>query len=875
MVKLFLLIVGIFGLYEKDAGVLDWHQKHIGTPVSINRLHQSTIVSTDKNIIAALNQNEILQRIELTSNVVKTITNVLIYTLTDSNFYIHDQDLFLINEIPVAAKDFIVEGDTVYLYNPNTVYKLKEGAIQYAIPLDFTCLGIAFRDGLFVYGTNTELVVGKVVNGKIQKTDFHGTRVQDLVYIQNKESDYLVWKENELKVVKLGAGAVVELSKLIPGYEQYKPVQIKGGSRFALEQGTKSVIVTINDDFKAQVIQKHSKNIKKYAYSKYGSQEIISAVYQQGNQVVVESDQEHKFEIDSSKYGNIDKVWLEYKHTREGHSPKLFVTTNDGSLHYFEKNLKWTLEESLAYPAGAIMVDLPVDDHAKEIELPGANSILENYFARIKRHLTTKSIETIGDLNGFQKIAVFITKKNKAYGIDTTNGEIAWQEYLDFTPSQVFLSRDYRVDTPPVVSIIGKKEKETIYIQIDALTGRLFGNLQTASFKIKDKVKKTIRTNIVEKDTNVAVFAFLLENNQLLITPDTKATREEFAKSASSLYFFHQEGNTLEGFVGNGKLDTAFSTIRTWSFSLPSNEKIVSVAKADFNAVASLGRVLGDRSVLYKYLNPNLVAILSYAETKSTLTTFLYLLDTVSGVLHHKITTFGAGDLQNDMHLLFCENFIVYTYWNHGPAKAKNGTLGINSKHYEVAVLELYESAKPNVRATSPTFSSFHNTSFSYISQTFISPHSISSLGVTRTLAGITSREVIFGLEQGSLLGASRRVLDPRRPKHTPTSYDKEEQLYPYHPVIATNPKDTLSYDLQIINPNTIISKETLLESTSLVLSYGTDLFLTKRMPSKMFDRLKDDFSYAQLVLSIVALVGGIIAARHYSERKVIREAWI
>ncbi|KAJ3255102.1 hypothetical protein HK103_006645 [Boothiomyces macroporosus] len=824
--NLFLLITSIFCLYEKDAGVLDWHQKHIGTPVSINHFHQSTIISTDKNIIASLNQNEILERIQLASNIIKTITNVLVYTLTDSAFYIHDQDLFLINEIPVKANDFIVEGDSVYLYNSNTVYKIKEGAFEYTIPLDFKCLGLVFRDGLFVYGKNTELVVGKVAHGnifvyigKIEKTEFPGTSVHDLVSIHTKESDYLIWRDKEVKVTRLGDNIVTELSKILPGYENYTPVQIPQGSRFALEKGTKSVIVTIDDDFKAHIVQKHSSNLKKYTFSKYGKEEIISIIHQQGNQIIVESDQEHKFEIDSSKYGQIEKVWTEHKHTREGYSPRLFATTTDGSLHYFEKNVKWTLEESLAYSVDALMVDLPVDNHSKEIELPTNKSIIENYVARITRHLSMKSFETIGDVNGFKKVAVFVTKKHKIYGIDTTTGAILWQEFVDFTPQKIYLGRDYRVGSPPVVSIIGKKEKITI-------------------------------------------------------TPNTKATRDEFSKVAGSIYFFNQEGNRLTGYIGGEELESTFSSVKTWSFSLSPPEKIVRIAKADFNTVASLGRVLGDRSVLYKYLNPNLVAILTLSETKSESATSLYLLDSVSGTLHHKVTSYGTGNLEDDMHLLFCENFVIYTYWNYGPSKVKNATLAVNSQHYEIAVLELYESSNSNNRVESSVFSSFHNTTFDYIAQTFISAHAISSIGVTRTLAGITSREIIFGLKQGMLLGASRKILDPRRPRHNPTSYDKEEQLYPYHPIVGNNPKDALSYNLQVLNPTTIISKETLLESTSLVLSYGTDLFLTRRMPSKMFDQLKDDFSYFQLILSILALVGGIIAARYYSEKKIIREAW-
>jgi len=45
--------------------------------------------------------------------------------------------------------------------------------------------------------------------------------------------------------------------------------------------------------------------------------------------------------------------------------------------------------------------------------------------------------------------------------------------------------------------------------------------------------------------------------------------------------------------------------------------------------VHSQGKVLGDRTVLYKYANPNLIAIVSSDEKLSSLT--IFLVDAVSG----------------------------------------------------------------------------------------------------------------------------------------------------------------------------------------------------------------------------------------------------
>lgn len=52
---------------------------------------------------------------------------------------------------------------------------------------------------------------------------------------------------------------------------------------------------------------------------------------------------------------------------------------------------------------------------------------------------------------------------------------------------------------------------------------------------------------------------------------------------------------------------------KVWELLLsPKNQKIIQViSKNPIERVHSQGRVLSDRSVLYKYINPNLVAVVS------------------------------------------------------------------------------------------------------------------------------------------------------------------------------------------------------------------------------------------------------------------------
>nr|GMD48424.1 ER membrane protein complex subunit 1-like [Ipomoea batatas] len=71
-----------------------------------------------------------------------------------------------------------------------------------------------------------------------------------------------------------------------------------------------------------------------------------------------------------------------------------------------------------------------------------------------------------------------------------------------------------------------------------------------------------------------------------------------------------------------------------------------------------------------------------------------------------------------------------------------------------------------------------------------------------------------------------------------------------------------------------IVTVPAKLESTTLVFAYGVDLFFTQLAPSKTYDSLTDDFSYALLLLTIVALVVAIFITWIWSEQKELQEKW-
>jgi hypothetical protein len=58
-----------------------------------------------------------------------------------------------------------------------------------------------------------------------------------------------------------------------------------------------------------------------------------------------------------------------------------------------------------------------------------------------------------------------------------------------------------------------------------------------------------------------------------------------------------------------------------------------------------------------------------------------------------------------------------------------------------------------------------------------------------------------------------------------------------------------------------IISIPSMMESTSLIITYGLDIYFTRDTPSGTFDMLNEDFSKSTLLLTIVGLTIGIVVA--------------
>ncbi|RDB18117.1 ER membrane protein complex subunit 1 [Hypsizygus marmoreus] len=324
----------------------------------------------------------------------------------------------------------------------------------------------------------------------------------------------------------------------------------------------------------------------------------------------------------------------------------------------------------------------------------------------------------------------------------------------------------------------------------------------------------------------------------------------------------------------------------TWTFSLPSGEDVKAMIPAHRGVVASLGKVLGNRTTLYKYLNPRLFVLITAPRVpfgtdregkEEKKACGIYVLDAAKGSVVYRAAVplgvsgkVGGGVGVCDVKATLVENWLVYHYYDEEYAGTGQ------TKGWRVVSVELYEGRGVDDKRRSSDMSAYSNNTVDVLAfeQSYVFPQAITAMAPTSTKFGMTVKDLIVATRNNQVQSISRRLLDPRRPNRKVTAEEQEEFLVPYNPVLPYDPHRVLSHNYEVTNVHRIITAPALLESTSLVFAYGLDMFLTRVAPSRTFDVLSENFNKVQLVLTVSGLALAIMFTKPMVRRKRLREKW-
>ncbi len=557
----------------------------------------------------------------------------------------------------------------------------------------------------------------------------------------------------------------------------------------------------------------------------------------------------------------------------------LLLPSGDWELLQNEKKL-WFRTEGLAGVVAAAFFELSDGDGlAEELAVEVHSSIFKAYVHRLKRHfrdlehlpawaeslpsrirrnvLGEKSHSEIKGLYrdgfGFQSLVIVATEQGFLVALDHANqGEVVWRNKL--------------------VRLSGQETWQVIGIEIEGGTALIRGK-QGEFWRIEALTGKVIQNQPggLLADLSTAISVLDASGEKLLIPVHSDGSLGNYPSGRVPEGTFIVTRGT-RGILRGWSIGKSAKPALAWQFVPYSKEAITTVsARSVHDPVASIGKALGDRNVLYKYLNANILFVATVNPKASTAT--IHLLDSVSGEIIY-VASHSNVDTSRSITAIMSENWFAYTLFSDhiDLSLDKSKTAHEYSKGFQLIVSELFESQYPNDRGplgSSQNFSSIFPTISEngpamqtphVISQAYSVPGPISLLSITSTAQGITPRSLLCFLPSlNALISIPRSVVDPRRPVgRDPLPAEVEEGLFRYNALLEFDPRWVISHKRVILSLSEVITTPSLLESTSLVFGFGdVDIFGTRVAPIGTFDLLGKGFSKLQLVGTVVALAIG------------------
>ncbi|PWA02019.1 hypothetical protein BB558_001844 [Smittium angustum] len=607
----------------------------------------------------------------------------------------------------------------------------------------------------------------------------------------------------------------------------------------------------------------------------------------------------------------------------------------------------WCKDQSLASSTDSVFVNIPdpnsngkVTDKktiVEELYGDGNNNLVMSYLLRVYKHAEDltgyirNNLSLLGLFNkvhphttdstlynfGFKKYVVFTTNYGKVAAYDTVTGESVWQRQLlnkktdksNFKRNpwlqinRIFNTRQTTRHSEAVIVVEGTNlGKNTVLTTLNGVTGEIISDY---TLDLEYPACKILETNAVDSSSNQKVLIILRCDKDKVsaeIWPRTSTSINAISEIENNIYFVTGETPKSTKITGykmglfkklssnqNELKESIYvsDSVAVWEldFGKDKYEVISSHFASPNQKMASIGRILSDRNVLYKYLNPNAMLVLAGSQDSSYGLRAL-VVDTITGkVLHmadHPHAFVDKTSSTKPLGLLK-ENWAGYYFWNNPSKTNENDGLeqekGQDSNKntpstYTLVSLEMFESGVPNEKESSGTFSSYNIQRPHISSKSYVLPYAVTAMGASTTHNGIAVQSLALAFRNQPLALIPLTEIDSLRPvgygDKTPTS----DYLMPYKPLVIIDSLASPSYNLSISGVSEIRSTSTNLESTSLVLFYGLDVFCTRLSPSGSFDVLSVSFSKLNLVATIVTLVVASIVTVPFVRRRVLGDLW-
>lgn len=491
------------------------------------------------------------------------------------------------------------------------------------------------------------------------------------------------------------------------------------------------------------------------------------------------------------------------------------------------------------------------------------------------------------DANGFRQAIVALTACGKVYALHNGDGRVLWTYTPAVAPTTALQWRHHGHGAHPLLLLVAPDAAAgaTQLTWLDQYTGVEQGTARvgiaaTRVVPLPDHDAEGRRVLLLwnAAQGTVAVFPE---------TPDAAAAAAARVKNTLVLHSVDEAGGAAAGYsllpapapAAAACDGLRWATAPLWGVKF--SGRVLSVAApSDSQAVSTRTRVLGDRSMLFKYLSPNTLFIAaaappspaSLAAGENDPSLEVTLLDAATGQVLYRVRHAAA---QGPVKAVFAENWVVYSYWNVAAARAEVSVLEMFQEtagagaHLPTAILRAVVGGNVSV----PEQSSLAPPPLRIMGQSYYMGPEVKVLGVTATAQGVTGRQVLMGTLADHIVAMDRRFLDPRRPLK-PSRDDQEEGLVPYGEWLPLFPHSFVSGSQKVAKLRGFAVAPARVESTCLMFAHGLDLYYTRLAPNQTYDLIGDEFSYALLALTLAALTVGTAVLSRMVTRDELQRRW-
>jgi len=616
---------------------------------------------------------------------------------------------------------------------------------------------------------------------------------------------------------------------------------------------------------------------------------------------------------------------------------------------------KWSTEEGLGQITSALVLDdshavvvddLMADDSegepieiAQRLQFSARLSSQWNSLVSSGMSLVSSSSGTKERLFGFFQVAVLLSEQtNRLYGMPLagdSRGKVTWS--MDLSPNALWhkmVHGSFNAHKATHGIHGGTHAREVLVVSdlsgrvewkcVDGTNGDIHAQ---GAFEVSSPVLQVLP--MVGGGACRQQATLLLRDLSTVVIPEPDAAspsslQRALEESANGLFAHATGGGGSDSRLESYQITSQSSPARLVGQTVfPGERLVLTIYPTRDEAVDSPCTVLGDDSLLLKYLNPHLAVLVTVREegiadelesvdsvlrrsmqqtdkkkkkkplgvtpktesktdadmTRSEVVKedepnlFVNVVDTVSGRVLYRTSHTNASTSTRYIRAVISENWVVYSFVN------------AKTKRTEVGVLSLYEGMihKKGISAfhspeQTTEFSSWdaRETKPVVLAKTYSIVKPVTAIGVTQTRNGISSHQVLLATNDDHIYALPRSALEPRRPLSDLKETEKLEGLRQYSEMLPLVSLQVLSYNLTVHRPTRIVSASTELESQTLVFAFGgPDIFFTRTSPSKGFDMLPENFNRVLLSVIVVGLVIVVGVTKRMATAKMAKSGWL